>query len=241
VAVSKVDVEQYAQDGYVLLRDAISDDALNLLERQLLDFVHSLSNKSFLTLADPNFAQYLSENRDLERSLYDGVRDYPWLQNFSAHKSIVKLVAKILGDDFGLLQKIPLRFDLPMVMRELAVWHQDYYYVRGNTETVTAWIPLQDTPYENGCLMVMPGSHHLGVIEHDKPLLKKKKIPSDIFHQEVRYVEMKRGDVLLFNALLLHSSGINISDRLRMSVQARYSKMRETTDPAMGQLIKMEL
>ena len=48
------------------------------------------------------------------------------------------------GDEFVVM------FDLPGVTRELAVWHQDYRYVRGNTDIVTAWVPLQDTPYVRG-------------------------------------------------------------------------------------------
>ena len=66
------------------------------------------------------------------------------------------------GFIFPIRSKIPLRFDLPGVSRELAIWHQDYWYVKGNVDVVTAWVPMQDTPYELGCVMVMPGSHKLG-------------------------------------------------------------------------------
>src|SRR5690606_4704806 len=105
---------------------------------------------------------------------------------------------------------------------------------------VTAWIPLQDTSFIEGCLLVMPGSQELGVLAHDRLVLGKRHFPSGIFERDVRYIEMKRGDLLLFNSLLLHSSGVNLSDHARLSVQARYSRMKDPTDPSMGAVIPVE-
>lgn len=85
----------------------------------------------------------------------------------------------------------------------------------------------------------MPGSYRLGFVPHDKPLLGKKFVPSGIFERQVRYVEMQRGDLLLFHSLLLHSSGINISDRTRFSVQARYSRLSQPCDSGMGRLLPL--
>jgi ectoine hydroxylase-related dioxygenase (phytanoyl-CoA dioxygenase family) len=85
----------------------------------------------------------------------------------------------LLGkDQIDLLEKIPFRIDCPMVMRELAVWHQDIHYVKGSPETVTAWIPLFDASFKEGCLLIMPESHKLGPVAHDVPVLGKKFFPS---------------------------------------------------------------
>ena len=137
------------------------------------------------------------------------------------------------------MSKIPFRIDLPGVTRELAIWHQDYRYVQGNTEIITAWIPLQDTPYIRGCLMVMPGSHAMGILAHDVDVLDKRHFPSEIFQREVRYVEMQRGDILLFHSLLLHSSNLNMSQTTRLSIQARYTILSAPTDPSMGEVISL--
>lgn len=232
--------DEYKENGFVLLRQAVDLHALDRLETAVLELVEEYSGRQFKSLLDPDFAACLVADRDLERRIYEDVRSFPWLTEFSSDASLVGPIASLLGQNFGLYEKIPLRLDLPMVMRELAVWHQDYHYVKGNTEVVTAWVPLQDTPYEVGCLLVMPGSHKLGIVEHDVTLLQKKRVPSGIFGREVRYVEMERGDLLLFNALLLHSSGINISERIRMSVQARYTPLNLPSDPAMGRVIDLE-
>jgi hypothetical protein len=129
------------------------------------------------------------------------------------------------------------RIDLPLVTRELAVWHQDHFYVKGNRRIVTAWIPLQDTSYREGCLMVMPGSHELGYLPHTNEALGKRHYPTGIFERPVRYVEMRRGDALMFHALMLHSSSVNLSEHARLSIQARYTLLGEPTDPGMGGVI----
>lgn len=235
--LSDSQVLQYQRDGFLLIRRALSPDPLNRLENSFLELVESLGGRRFESAQSEELAQFLLENRELERRLYDSIREFPWLVEFGIYPGIAEPVRDLLREAVGLMEKIPFRIDLPGVTRELAVWHQDYRYVRGNTSVITAWVPLQDTPYIRGCLMVMPGSHKLGELEHDLEVLGKRHFPSRIFRHEVRYVEMQRGDLLLFNALLLHSSGFNMSSTARLSVQARYSALSASTDRAMGKVI----
>lgn len=237
MALSQALKADFARDGFVLLRDAVPAAHLDTLERGFLGLVADWGGTTFSSAQSPNLARHLLDHRDLEKRLYDGIRQYPWLAEFAASGPITEAVRDLIGEDIGLLGKIPFRIDLPGLVREMAVWHQDYFYVEGNPDTVTAWVPLQDTPYERGCLMVMPGSHTWGSLAHDKTILGKRHYPSGIFEHPCRYVEMKRGDLLLFHAFLLHSSGVNLSDTLRLSLQPRYSPLAAPTAAAMGPLI----
>ena len=62
-------------------------------------------------------------------------------------------------------------------------------------------------------------------------------MPSTIFDREVRLVEMRKGDVLYFNALLFHSGNLNVSPSIRYSLQPRFTPEGAPTNPAMGDLI----
>lgn len=232
-------VQAYQEHGFVVLPGELPIDALDEFETDLLEFAFELTGQRFASIRTADFAAFLAGNRNVEQALYDGVRKRPALAVLSKRSQLVSSVEAVTDCEVGILEKIVFRIDLPMVLREIAVWHQDFFYVKGNTETVTAWIPLQDTPYELGCLMVMPGSDKLGLVEHDYKALGKRDFASGIFGREVRYVEMKRGDILLFNALLFHSSGVNISNQTRFSVQARFSPITLPTDAGMGQLIHL--
>jgi ectoine hydroxylase-related dioxygenase (phytanoyl-CoA dioxygenase family) len=229
--------QQYHRDGFLLIPQALPSVAIEQVAAEFLGLVEKWGGRRFDSVQSTDLARFLLDNRELERKLYDEIRHFPWLVEFGRSAEIAQPVSELLGERAGLMGKIPFRIDLPGVTRELAVWHQDYRYVQGNTDIITAWMPLQDTPYLRGCLMVMPGSQSLGILDHDMEVLGKRHFPSSVFGREVRYVEMQKGDLLLFHSLLLHSSSLNMSSTVRLSIQARYSALSAPTDPAMGQLI----
>lgn len=231
-------LESYRRDGFLLLRGAIPHEAIDALLGRYLEVVRSVTGRSFADPFGADLVAFYNEHPDLESQVYVAIRSTPWLEEFSRHPALLASVGTLLGDRFGLFAKIPFRIDMPLWTKELAYWHQDHFYVRGNTEVITAWAPMQDTRWDRGCLMVMPRSHAEGVIPHDLPV-GKKNVPSNIFDREVRFVEMMKGDLLLFSALLMHSSGLNISDSIRYSIQARFTPLGLPVDAGMGAVLNV--
>lgn len=232
---------QYEKNGFFLARNLLPNSSFDALEKRSLEIVNKFSGRVFESLQDNSFMEYIASDREAEQHLYAEIRKYSELQEISLLTPMQETVCTLLDkQDVVLLEKIPFRIDCPHVVRELAVWHQDHFYVQGDIETITAWIPLFDVPYETGCLMIMPGSHTEGPIPHDAHLLKKKFYPSSIFDRNVNYVEMKRGDVLFFHSCLLHSSGINLSDRIRFSIQSRYLGADAQSHPSMGERLELK-
>lgn len=127
-----------------------------------------------------------------------------------------------LMDQPVLYNKIPLRIDVPFENKELAYWHQDDFYVQGNSSELTVWIPLQDTFAHNDALSVMSESHKNGPIAHTLKI-GKKSLPEGIFDNPINIVEMMEGDCLFFSSYLIHQSNLNISNNIRYSIQLRYS------------------
>lgn len=238
--IPSVSSSNFQDSGYILIRDVVPCKAIDQLLENFLRLVHQLTGVRFEDAQSPEIATYLKEHKDIQGRVYDEIRRPPWLTEFSQMTNIIEPVKRLLGPDIALMRKIPFRIDVPLDTVEFAAWHQDYYYVRGNLDIVTAWIPMQDTPYLNGCLAVMPGSHKLGPLEHDMVVVRKRHCPSNIFDREIRYVEMRRGDMLLFHSCLLHSSNLNFSDALRCSVQPRYTRAAESTDPGMGGIVLVQ-
>lgn len=227
--------EDFFSNGYVLKKNLIESSELSEIENDCLNIVNKKYRTEFQCLDSRQFTDFICGNREAERYLYEEMRKEKSLYKVATLKKITDIVSTILGSkNITLLEKIPFRIDCPMVMRELAVWHQDIFYVKGCPDTITVWIPLFDVSFKEGCLMIMPKSHTEGIIEHNINILEKKFYPESIFGNEVRYVEMKRGDALFFHSQLLHSSGNNISDRIRYSIQARYIRASAKSDPAMG-------
>ena len=102
--------------------------------------------------------------------------------------------------------------------------HQDYPYFPHERHTMlAASVHLDDTDLDNGCLRVVAGSHRGGALESsgeshtlEIPLEDGEPIPA------------RAGDVLFFNYLTIHGSGVNTSARTRRNVLYQF---RDPEDP----------
>jgi hypothetical protein len=104
----------------------------------------------------------------------------------------------------------------------------------GPLRVVTAWLPLCDVDEANGCLWVIPGSHHP---DAPVPGLRRRTAPPpgtpddrrpfDFFYEVdggagFRPVPMAAGDVLLIHRHLVHCSREVRSDRGRLAYLVEY-------------------
>lgn len=230
--------EQYEKFGYTLIPGAIPAEAIDGFMDKFSGLAVEVAHNPLL--ANPHSdetAVFWNSHKDVQATVYDRVRQPKWLTNFCSMPQITSRVRQVAGENLALLSKIVFRIDAPLETSQFAAWHQDYFYVRGNQQVVTAWIPMQDTEFVHGCLAVMPRSHALGPLPHDLKVIKKRDLPLRVYDREVRYVEMKKGDLLLFHSCLLHSSSLNLSAVTRYSIQARYTPAHLPTDPEMGGLV----
>lgn len=105
-------------------------------------------------------------------------------------------------------------------------WHTDraYWMTCTSLEMLTAWIPFTDCPIEMGPLMVADGSHRWAGIEELREFQNR-----DLAGVESRLLEgrdsvekvsmaLERGQMSFHNALTLHASDINRSNRPRVSL-----------------------
>jgi phytanoyl-CoA hydroxylase len=101
--------------------------------------------------------------------------------------------------------------------------HQDYpYFPHERHSVLAASVHLDDTDEENGCLHVVPGSHRLGPLEttgESKALSFGNASPDQIPGVAC---PAAAGDVLFFNYLTIHGSGVNRSTRTRRNVLFQY-------------------
>lgn len=83
---------------------------------------------------------------------------------------------------------------------------------------VYGWVALQDTTIENGCMHAIPGSHLWG--NHyrslDVPWAFEKY--TDLLLEYSQSIEMKAGELLLFDTALIHGSYPNKSNELRAAL-----------------------
>ena len=142
------------------------------------------------------------------------------------HPRIVALARDLLGDDvigWGCHFFCKLPGDGKVI-----AWHQDAsYWPLSPTKTVTFWLAIDDADVENACMRFIPGSHLLGhltyeLTEDDEPNVLTQRVPNAEQLGAPVDVELQAGEVSLHSDLLLHSSGMNDSQRRRCGVALRF-------------------
>jgi ectoine hydroxylase-related dioxygenase (phytanoyl-CoA dioxygenase family) len=101
--------------------------------------------------------------------------------------------------------------------------HQDapYFYHRDHS-FCSAFLHLVPTNQRNGRLQIMPGSHELGLLEHED-LFSHMALPPAKYPLDLALgIDAEPGDVVFFNYFILHGSDRNWSDRPRPALIMQY-------------------
>ena len=106
--------------------------------------------------------------------------------------------------------------------------HQDQFYLRVRPGTcVAAWLALERSDEENGCMQVVPGTGHLPLLCEAEADLSASFTDVTVDLPETMLPEpqvMDEGDVLFFNGSVVHGSFPNTSPtRFRRALIAHYA------------------
>lgn len=131
-------------------------------------------------------------------------------------------VVQLLGPDVALTHnqfvvKLPEASDHAS---EIPLHQDDGYGLLDPPDDVTVWVALTDVTVDNGCLLIAPGSHTGGVVEHRvasaNPAFREADAVTTL------PVELAAGEAIAFSGLLLHGSGDNRTSEERVALFARY-------------------
>ena len=123
-------------------------------------------------------------------------------------------------------------------------WHQEAFnmqtYAPG-CNPMTDWkkfmqifIAIDDHKLQNGCLKVIPKSHNEGILPYEDLVninySHKRRVQEtamDKLYKKYGFadLEMEKGDLLIFNHLLVHGSSTNISPDSRLSLLIQAQEM----------------
>ncbi len=98
-------------------------------------------------------------------------------------------------------------------------WHADQYYWPLETDkTVTAWIPLQETPFNMGPLEFSAGSHvivegrELAISDESEEILDRKLRVTD-FNHVIEAFDL--GEISFHSGWVFHRAGANTTNEMR--------------------------
>jgi ectoine hydroxylase len=225
--ISEAQAAEYRERGYTLAREFFDAEEIGLLRR---------AAKEDRELDRHSFGRADGEGGVVRLSLWNHPGDTIYGM-FSRCESVVNSAERLLEGEV-------YHYHSKMIMKDANVggawaWHQDYGYWYQNGVLfpllTSVFIAVDPATKQNGCLQVIPGSHHLGRIDHvlagDQAGADRARVDEILKRFRAVHVEMQPGDALFFHANLLHRSDRNASDQPRWSMICCYNAARN--DPYM--------
>ncbi len=231
--LSPSEVDTYRSLGWVRPAYRLPDTRVKAL-RESLDL---------LIAANPGVRPEKLVSAHIEGDNGEGVRGSADFLALARDPEIVELVADVLGQDV-ILWGCHV-FCKPGGDGYETPWHQDgHYWPIRPLATCTAWVAIDSSTRENGCLRVIEGSHSPPVMhEHlheDRPdLVLSQRTADDAFDaKKAADIELEPGQMSLHDVYLIHGAAANRSPKRRAGVALRYmpatSHFDRSLRPAMG-------
>ena len=213
-------VETFEKRGHVLAKALFSKDET---ERYIAHYMGLRASGS-----------YLGDSSGVDTSEGDPLLRYPRMLNM--HRWDPLSLAWILDSRIGewvtaLAGREPLAVQTMLYFKPPAsrgqALHQDQYYLKVHPGTCyAAWLALDPSDEDNGCLQVVPGTHDIPVLcpetaDTDESFTDDVvQVPDN---RRPEPIAMGAGDVLFFNGQLVHGSFPNrTKSRFRRSLIGHY-------------------
>jgi hypothetical protein len=155
----------------------------------------------------------------------EGVRGSRAFLDLARDPEIVELVSGVLGEDV-ILWGCHV-FCKPAVEGYETPWHQDgHYWPIRPLANCTAWVALEPSTVENGCLRVIPRSHaDKRLHEHlheDRTDLTLNQRMADVDESAAVDIELEPGQMSLHDVYMIHGARANTSGKRRTGAALRY-------------------
>ena len=236
IELSDRDREQYAEEGYVVLRGFFGPEDLSPLMERFLQIVRGQCEipEEMLVMKDVMVVKG-AVDPETEESGVAKVQDFhndPVLfERYSKNPRLLDLMESLLGPDLEVIHTMLI--NKPPGVDGRHPFHQDllYFPFRPADWIVGTSTALEEVTRENGCLEVIPGSHKGDLMEHENPDWEHLNIgyfgvKGMEGEPERVYLEMQPGDMVLFHPQLIHGAGRNRTDGFRRTILTHYASAR---------------
>ncbi|WP_258104706.1 phytanoyl-CoA dioxygenase family protein [Marinoscillum sp. MHG1-6] len=217
--ITNEQIEQYQRDGFVILRDVITQELIEKIQNECERFIKEKD------------AEMDAKGVEIDEINHKGKRYFIAMKNKDSQpmqellygKEMEAITRAVLGDNVYLFleQFVVKAADKGMKFS----WHQDSGYVPYDHKPyLSAWLPLDDVDEENGTVYLLTYDE-AGV--HQKIEHKLEEGTNDMigYHGDNpgHAAILKKGDIALFSSVCFHRSGSNNTNKSRRVLLMQYS------------------
>ncbi|KAK3101950.1 hypothetical protein FSP39_007576 [Pinctada imbricata] len=223
----------YEENGYLVIRKLVEPEKLDLYRRRFEEIcTRDVKVPGILIMRDVAISksefvpgeQAITKIQDFQ---YDDV-----LFGYCCHPKVVQYVEAFVGQNISAMHTMLINKPPdPGKKTSRHPMHQDLHYFpfRPADRIVCSWTAMQEVDRENGCLVVLPGTHKGKLLQHEYP--EWEGGVNKMYHGVRDYnpnmprvhLEMQTGDTVFFHPLLIHGSGMNKTKGFRKSISCHYA------------------
>ncbi len=224
--LSEQQVQQFHNDGFLAVRQVLDGATLAALRSAV---ERQVQRSAGVTPEQPDPAFDLAPGHSaqtprLNRINHPVVQDDAFAQ-VAASPAVLDIVAQLLGPQVK-FHHSKLNMKSGGGGAEIG-WHQDFaFFPHTNYDLLACGFALDDADTSNGCLLVVPGSHRLGLLSHRDAAGKflGQLVDGARFEERLATpVELKAGDMSIHHVLAVHGSTRNDSPRQRRLFICQYA------------------
>ena len=222
--LSQTQKQSWNEKGFILIPNFFPEDKCIEINQTVIDIVRSMVgnseefNHAYIDQGHIGIREmkpsHKIENIEDEMSKVFRLHQTGIFNEFIKRDDLLNIVEDILGENIDcflsqFIFKNPGAWGQP--------WHQDSsYFPFDRAPQVVAWLATSAATKENGCLVILPGSHKEVIHEH----LPDDRPGSNYGYTEIKDHDFKKGmplflntgDLLLFHSFLMHKSYDNKSN-----------------------------
>ena len=230
---SERELERYERDGFLVVDNFFAHADLEAFTDRFLAIVNEdvAPSEGMTVMRDVMVVKGAvspGSRAEAIAKIQDYENDPVLFERYARHAGLLDRVAQFTGPDIKSIHTMLI--NKPPNVDGRHPLHQDllYFPFRPANAIVATWTALEPCTRENGCLVVVPGSHTGELLEHGNPDWEYLNLAyfgvkqSDSKAERV-HLEMQPGDTVFFHPLLLHGSGRNRSSGFRRAISAHYA------------------
>lgn len=208
------------EDGYLIIRDFYSKEEMNRIIKD--------SEKLIDAPETPGkwMKYYEKSNEELLARVEDYLDWFKYLDMLLNSHKVHNVVGDCMNEPVTLFKE-KINFKYPTGGKFSAHQDEPAYSMFDHGYHITVCTPIDPMTTANGCLEIVEGSHKHGILPQ-----KEDGTLTDEYEEQAEWipVELKPGDILIFDSLLAHRSGVNNSNTARRAHYLTYNAVSKGGD-----------
>jgi len=223
----------FEENGFLVIRNCVPKEKLAVYRDRFKEICKGNVKVPGMTVMK-DVAIVKSEFTDGEKAI-NKIQDFqhdPVLFEYCATPEVVRYLEDFIGPNIMAMHTMLINKPPdPGTLTSRHPMHQDLHYFpfRPAERIICAWTAMEKINRENGCLVVVPGTHRGELLTHEYP--KWQGGVNKMYHgiqnydpsQERVHLLMEEGDTVFFHPLLIHGSGANRSPNFRKAISTHYA------------------